>query len=189
MKKLLSYIFACSILFTACKNNKTDSTETTIQQNMDEIKSSTAEQGKAGKGKIALQCNGKTYEINGVCGAVTSMGTLTIAVPDDSFPAKVFTINFTNDKMPEATSSYSIVGSVYDDKDATHVSIGYTDMRQANPMIWESDNKTGKLDFTVNGNEIKCSFSNLSLQPNTMYNKGEVAAMATVSGDLIIYKN
>jgi len=133
--------------------------------------------------------NGKTYEINGVCGAVTSMGTLTIAVPDDSFPAKVFTINFTNDKMPEATSSYSIVGSVYDDKDATHVSIGYTDMRQANPMIWESDNKTGKLDFTVNGNEIKCSFSNLSLQPNTMYNKGEVAAMATVSGDLIIYKN
>ena len=66
---------------------KTDDINTTIEQNMDEIKSSTAEQGKAGNGKISLICNGKTYEINGVCGAVTSMGSLTIAVPDDSFPA------------------------------------------------------------------------------------------------------
>jgi hypothetical protein len=99
MKKIITLIFACNLLFIACKSNKTDSSETTtIQQNMDEIKSSTAEQGKAGKGKITLQCNGKTFEINGVCGAVTSMGTLTIAVPDDSFPAKTFTINFTTEK-------------------------------------------------------------------------------------------
>ncbi len=188
MKRIIILFFACSLLMIACKS-KTENTSTTIQENMDEIKSSTAEQGKAGKGKITLQCNRKTYEINGVCGAVTSMGSLTIAVPDDSFPAKLFSISFTNDKMPETSASYTIVGSVYDDKNAAHVSIGYTDMRQENPMIWESDSKTGKLDFAVNGNEIKCSFSNLTLQPNTMYNKGELAAPATISGELTIYKN
>jgi hypothetical protein len=190
MKKIITLIFACNLLFIACKSNKTDSSETTtIQQNMDEIKSSTAEQGKAGKGKITLQCNGKTFEINGVCGAVTSMGTLTIAVPDDSFPAKTFTINFTTEKMPSATSSYTIVKSNFDDKDASHVSISYADMRSTSTMIWESDDKTGKLDFVVNGNEIKCSFSNLTLQASEFYNKGELNAKAMISGDLIIYKN
>jgi hypothetical protein len=179
----------CSLFFTACKNNKTDNTATTIQQNMDEIKSSTAVVAKEGRGKITLICNGKTYQINGVCGAVTSMGSLTIAVPDDSFPAKTFTINFTNEKLPEASTSYTIVNSVNDDKNATHVSISYLDLRQTNPMIWESDSKTGKLDFIVNGNEIKCSFSNLILQPSMMYNKGEVAAPATISGELTFFKN
>jgi hypothetical protein len=187
--QLIILLFACNILFVACKSNKTDSAATTIEQNMDEIKSSTAEQGKAGKGKIILQCNGKTYEINGVCGAVTSMGSLTIAVPDDSFPAKTFMINFTTDKLPETSSSYSIVKSNIDDKDASHVSLSYADMRSTSTMIWESDDKTGKLDFTVNGNEIKCSFSNLTLQPSMMYNKGELNTAATLSGELIIYKN
>lgn len=182
-------IFASILFFTACKSNKTDSTETTIEQNMDEIKSSTAEQGKAGKGKITLLCNGKTYEINGVCGAVTSMGSLTIAVPDDSIPAKAFTINFTNENLPAATSSYKIVESVIDDKDASHISIGFSDMRTAQPMTWGSDSKSGSLDFAVNGNEIKCSFSNLTLQPNSFFNKGELNNPATVSGELTIYKN
>jgi hypothetical protein len=59
MKKLILLLFACNILFVACKSNKTDSTETTIEQNMDEIKSSTAEQGKAGKGKVTLNAMGK----------------------------------------------------------------------------------------------------------------------------------
>lgn len=187
--KSIIIIFASILFFIACKS-KTDTTATTsVQENMDEIKSTTATQGKEGRGKITLQCNGNTYEINGICGAVNSMGTLTIAVPDDSFPAKTFTINFTTDKMPEATTSYTIVGSVYDDKDVNHVSIGYNDMRQAKPMIWEGDNKTGKLDFVVNGNEIKCSFTNLKLQPSMMYNKDDVAAPATISGDLTIYKN
>ncbi|MBK9330396.1 MAG: hypothetical protein IPM95_14105 [Sphingobacteriales bacterium] len=188
MKKMLSCFFACSVLFTACKSNKTDSAETTIEQNMDEIKSSTAEQGQAGKGKITLQCNGKTYEINGVCGAVTSMGSLTIAVPDDSFPAKTFTINFTADKLPDATSTYKITKYNIDDKDARHVTVSYADMRSTSTMIWESDDKTGKLDFVVNGNEIKCTFSNLTLQPSMMYNKGEQDGTATVSGELMIYK-
>jgi hypothetical protein len=188
-QQLIILLFACNILFVACKSNKTDSTETTIQQNMDEIKSSTAEQGKAGKGKITLQCNGKTYEINGVCGAVTSMGSLTVAVPDDSFPAKTFTINFTTDKLPETTSSYKITKYNVDDKDASHVTVGYADMRSTATMIWESDDNTGKLDFEVNGNEIKCSFSNLIVQPSDFYNKGELNAKATVSGELTIYKN
>jgi len=189
MKKTLSYIFACSVLFTACKSNKTGSAETTIEQNMDDIKSSTAEQGNAGNGKITLLCNGKAYEIKGVCGAVTSMGTLTIAVSDDSIPAKTFTINFTNDKLPDATSSYKIVKYNLDDKDANHVTVSYTDMRSALPMNWESDDKSGKLDFTVTGNEIKCSFADLKLQPSMMYNKGEQDGIASVSGELIIYKN
>lgn len=186
----LSSIFLASILFlVACKSKTDNSSNSTIQENMDEIKSSTSTQGKVGRGKISVECNGKTYEINGICGAVNSMGTLTIAVPDDSFPAKTFTINFTNDKMPETTASYTIVSSVYDDKDASHVSIGYNDMRQEKSMIWEGDDKTGKLDFVVNGNEIKCSFSNLKLQPSVIYNKDDVAAPATASGELTIYKN
>jgi len=189
MKKLWGFIFACSVLFTACKSNKVDSSETTIEQNMDEIKSSTAEQGKAGKGKITLQCKGKNYEISGVCGAVVSMGTLTITVPDDSIHTKIFTINFTTDKLPESTSTYTITKYDIEDKDASNVSISYTDMRSTQQMNWESNDKTGKLNFTVTGNEIKCSFSNLILQPSMMYNKGEQDAAATVSGELTIYKN
>lgn len=189
MKNLWSLIFACSVLFTACKTNKADSSETTIEQNMDEIKASTAEQGKAGKGKITLQCNGKNYEINGVCGAVSSMGTLIIAIPDDSIPAKTFTINFTTDKLPDVSSSYTITKYNIDDKDAAHISLSYSDMRSTGQMNWESDDKTGKLDFMVNGNEIKCTFSNLTLQPSKMYNKGEQDAPATITGELTIYKN
>jgi hypothetical protein len=190
MKKILVYTFACSIFFTACKNNKTDSSETTtIEQNMDEIKSSTAEQGKAGKGKVTLVCNGKTYEINGVCGAVKSMGSLTIAVPDDSFPAKTFMISFKNDKLPDATSNYTIVGSSIDDNATDHVVLSYTDMRQEKPMLWESENNAGKLNFKVNGNEIKCTFSNIALKANSMYNKGELDNPATISGELTMYKN
>ncbi len=187
--KSIIIIFACILFFVACKSKIDPTSTTSVQENMDEIKSTTATQGNAGLGKITLECNGKAYEINGICGAVNSMGTLTIAISDDSFPAKTFTINFTNDKMPEITSSYTIVESVYDDKDTNHVSIGYNDMRQAKPMIWEGDNKTGKLNFVVNGNEIKCSFSNLKLQPSVMYNKDDVAAPATISGELTIYKN
>lgn len=189
MKKISILFVACTLIFVACKSNKTDSSVTTIEQNMEEIKSSTSEQGKAGTGKITLLCNGKTYEINGVCGAVTSMGSLSIAVPDDSFPAKTFMINFTTDKLPESTSSYTIVKSVYEDKNTNHVSVSYSDMRTALPMNWESDEKSGKLNFAVNGNEIKCSFSNLTLQPSLIYNKGDQDGSATVSGELTIYKN
>ena len=91
--------------------------------------------------------------------------------------------------MPSATSSYTIAKSNIEDKDDSHVSISYADMRSTSTMIWESDDKTGKLDFVVNGNEIKCSFSNLTLQASEFYNKGELNTAATVSGDLIIYKN
>jgi len=190
MKKIITLIFAGSILFTACKSNKSDSAETTtVEQNMDEIKSSTAEQGKAGKGNITLLCNGNTYKINGVCGAVKSMGTLTIAVPDDSIPAKLFSINFNTDKLPEATSSYNIVKSNSEDKDANHVMVSYVDMRGQLQMIWESDDKSGKLDFTVNGNEIKCTFSDITLQPSEFYNKEAQNKPATISGELTIYKN
>lgn len=189
MKKLWSYIFVCSVFFTACKTNKPDSSETTIEQNIDEIKSSTTEQGKAGKGKITLNCIDKTYEINGVCGAVSSMGTLTIAVTDDSIPAKSFTINFNTDKLPENSSSYTIVKYNVEDKNATNISLSYADMRSTDQMLWESNNKTGKLYFVVNGNEIKCTFSKLTLQPSMMYNKGGLDAPATVSGELTIYNN
>ena len=189
MKKLIVIFIAINLVLVSCKQKKTDDINTTIEQNMDEIKSSTAEQGKAGKGKITLVCNGKTFEINGVCGAVTSMGSLTVAVPDDSIPAKTFTINFTTDKLPDATSTYKITKYNVDDKDASHVTVGYSDMRSTSTMIWESDDNTGKLDFVVNGNEIKCNFSNLTLQPSMMYNKGELNATATVSGELTIYKN
>ena len=50
MKKLIVIFIAINLVLVSCKQKKTDDINTTIEQNMDEIKSSTAEQGKAGNG-------------------------------------------------------------------------------------------------------------------------------------------
>ena len=187
MKNLIYIFCTISILFTACKNktNESKTTENVIQ----EAHETTAVIAKEGRGKISLQYGSKTMEINGVCGAITTMGSIMIAVRDDSVPAQIFTISFATEKLPDVTTTYTILGSTYDVKGTNAVSMGYTDMGSAQKVCWSSDNKTGKLDFVVNGNEIKCTFSNLILQPNTLFNKDELDAPASVSGELTIYKN
>lgn len=184
-KKTIIIFYITCFLFLSCNNSKSKST--TVEDVIQKAKETTAVVAKEGRGNISLQCSGKTYEINGVCGALTSMGSVSIVVKDDSTKLKVFTIDFSTDQLPTSSSSYKIIKNA-DDKDAHYVSIGYNDMRQPQ-MIWESDNATGKLDFTVNGDEIKCSFSNLKLQANEFFNKGELNNPAIVSGELTLYKN
>lgn len=188
MKNLIYLISIVCISFTACKNktNESKMAEDIIQ----EAHETTAIIAKEGRGKISLQYgDGKTMEINGICGAITTMSTIMVAVRDDKVPAKVFTISFATEKLPDVTTTYTILGSTYDVKGTNAVSIGFADFSDAVKASWDSDKKTGKLDFVVNGNEIKCTFSNLPLQPNTLINNDEFDTPATVSGELTIYKN
>lgn len=156
---------------------------------MDEIKETTYTQGKEGRGKITLSCAGNTLEINGVCGAVSSMGTVSIAVPDDKSPAKTFTISFKTDKLPSVSRTYDMVKSRYDDEIPDHIVVSFTDFSNGATNTWESGDATGKLKFDVEGNTIKCTFSNLKLYPNEFYNKGDLNNTATVSGELTLYRN
>lgn len=190
MKKTTPVILLFSLLLFACNSDKPDEkVKEDVQKTMDDINTSVSVEAKEGRGKIVLQCNGNTYEINGVCGAVSAMGTMTVAVKDDNIPVKVFTVSFNSDQLPATSSTYNIVkSSLNQDNDPTHITVGFTDMRSALPMIWESDKNSGKLDFVVNGEEIKCSFSNLVLQPNNFYNKEAQNKPATVSGEFTFYK-
>ncbi|GEP51559.1 hypothetical protein FNO01nite_22310 [Flavobacterium noncentrifugens] len=45
------------------------------------------------------------------------------------------------------------------------------------------------MTFETNGNEIKCRFKNIKLQPSEVYNKGELNQPGTVSGEFNLYKN
>lgn len=189
MKNIMKLLLLGSVLFTACKSNNTENAATKVEEQVEEIKSTTAEQGKAGRGKITIVCNAKTYEINGVCGAVTTMGSLTIAIPDDSNNAKTFTLGFATDKLSEVSGSYTIVKSRNDAKDANLITVEFTDITDGSMFGWDSDDNSGKLDFTVNGNEINCKFSDIKLQPYAMYNKGEQNAPATASGEFTIVDN
>lgn len=186
--KYLIYIFCIiSISFAACKNKTNESK--TADDVIQEAHETTAVIAKEGRGKISLQYGGKTMEINGVCGAITTMGSVKVAVRDDSVPAKIFTVSFATEKLPDVTTTYTILGSTYDVKGTNAVSIGFADFSDAVKASWDSDKETGKLDFVVNGNEIKCTFSNLPLQPNTLINNDAFEVPATVSGELTIYKD
>lgn len=187
MKNLIYLICIICISFTACKG-KTDENKI-VEDVIQEANETTAIIAKEGRGKISLQYGDKTMEINGVCGAITTMNTIMVAVRDDKVPAKVFNINFATEKLPDVNTSYTILGSTYDVKGTNAVSIGFADFSDAVKASWDSDKETGKLDFVVNGNEIKCTFSNLPLQPNTLINSDEFDIPATVSGELTIYKN
>lgn len=187
MKNLIYIFYIVSILFTACKS-KTNET-TTVEGVIQEANETTAIIAKEGRGKISLQYGSKTMEINGVCGTITTMGSIMVVVRDDSMPAKAFTINFVSDKLPDATTTYSIVKSTSDDINAPEVSISYVNMSSDVKSSWSGNDKTGKLEFKVNGNEITCSFNNLTVQPDMLFNKGEFDTPASISGELTIYKN
>jgi hypothetical protein len=186
MKNLIYIFCTISILFTACKNNTSESK--TAEDVIQEAHETTAVIAKEGRGKISLQYGSKTMEINGVCGAITTMGSIMIAVRDDSVPAKAFTINFSSEELPSTTSSYNIVNSVSDDKNALEVSLSFVNMSSNVKSSWYGNNKTGKLEFKVNGNEVTCTFSNLTVQPDMLFNKGEFDTPATISGELTIFK-
>jgi hypothetical protein len=190
MKKIICAIVTACILISSCKSGKEDKNPSEeLQKNMEDISSSVSVEAKEGQGKITLQCNGNTYEIKGVCGAVSAMGSLDVVVKDDTTPVKVFTVSMKTNELPASSTVYSIVKSNLDDKDLSHIVIDFTDMRTEAPMTWASDNSSGKLKFEVTGNQIKCSFTDIALQPNSFYNKEAQNKTASVSGEFYLYKN
>lgn len=189
MKRTIFLVCTMLLFCISCKTKNANNSDDLVNDVIKEAKKSTAVIAKEGKGKVTLTCGSQTFSIDGVCGVLTTMGTVDIAIPDAQKPSKVFTISFKSDKLPTTTSSFKIVKSNYEDKDATHVSLSYTDMNSNQQAIWESDDASGNLQFIVNGNETKCSFVNIPLQANEFYNKGDLNKMAKISGEFNFYKN
>jgi hypothetical protein len=74
-------------------------------------------------------------------------------------------------------------------KPENEIYIGFSEVTQKNQMDWSSDDASGTITFQVNGNEIKCKFDNIKLQPSVVYNKGEFNNVGTASGEITFYKN
>ena len=175
-------------VFFSCKNEGT----TTAKDELTEITESVANATKEGNGKVILNCNGKQISADGICGGITTMGTLTIAVKDNINPAKVFTIDFSTDHYPENGKEYIVKPKDYtsDKKPENEVSVSFMEGLPNNKMnVWDAQSASGKLKFTVNGNEIKCIFNDIKLQPSTIYNAEDLQKEGIVSGELTLYKN
>lgn len=189
MKKLLSIIFAISILFVACKSKNNAEISDTLQDKVDDIVASHDVQGNKGFGKISLACNGNTYTTEGNCVTDENEDGISVMIINSSMPGKSFTINFPKGNLPKTNTSYTVVKSTQDKLEGNKISINYSDMKTDGSMIWDSDDKSGTVDFVVNSNEIKCTFANIILQPSDFYNKEAQNKPATLSGELTLNKN
>src|SRR6478609_6341462 len=89
MKNVITILTAV-FLMVSCKKEETK----TANDAINEVKETTEIVAKEGSGKVVLTCNNKEFVSEGVCGALVSMGQLTMAVKDKTNPAKVFTITF-----------------------------------------------------------------------------------------------
>lgn len=175
------------VSFFSCK--KSDAT--TVNEAVENIKENTEVIAKEGYGKITLHCNGKEIIAEGVCGGVTTMGTLIIAVKDKTNPAKVFTIDFNTTEYPENGKEYIVKPKDYTivKNPENEVSVGFTEVLNGKMNVWETQPASGKLVFSVKGNEIKCQLKDIKLKPNEMYNAPDLQIEGTVSGELTLYKN
>lgn len=186
MKNLIPLIGM--LLFISCKNEG----EKTIKDELTEVTENTVVATKEGNGKIILNCNGKAISVEGICGGVITMGTLTIVVKDKTNPAKVLTIDFNTDQYPENEKEYLIKPKDYasDNKPENEVSVSFMEGLPNNKMnVWDPQETSGKLQFTVNGNEIKCTLKDIKLKPGTIYNAEDLQKEGVVSGELTLYKN
>lgn len=184
MKKLLLLILV-AVSMAGCK-------EDVVENQVDEIAAQTSATVQSGHVKVQLSCGAQSLSIEGECGGVTTMGELVIAVKDKIVPSRVFTISFNTDQFPENGKTYTIKKSDYTTegkKPATDVYVGFSEVSPNNQMDWSSDNASGKITFETNGNEIKCKFKNISLQPSEVYNKGALNQPGSVSGEFNLYKN
>lgn len=187
MKKLLLTLALASLL-AACKDEQTAMSPETAP----ETAPIAATSAKEGHGSITLQCGTQTLTVDGKCGGVTNTGEMIIAVQDKTVPSKVFTISFNTADYPKAGKTYTARKSDYMSegrKPETDVYIGFSEMTSKSQMDWSSDDASGKLQFEVDGNEIRCSFRDLKLQPSPVYNKGELNSVGTASGEITLYKN
>lgn len=176
------------LCIVSCKNEGINTTK----EELTEVTENTVVAAKEGTGKVILNCNGKQITAEGVCGGVITMGTLTIAVKDKINPAKVLILDFNTDQYPENGKEYIIKPKDYtsDNKPKNEVSVSFTEGLPNNKMnVWDSQSTSGKLKFTINGNEIKCTLKDIKLQPSTIYNAGDLQKEGIVSGELTLYKN
>jgi len=147
---------------------------------------------KEGNGKVTLQCGSQTLVVDGKCGGVTTTGEMIVAVQDKDIPAKVFTISFNTLNYPQAGKIYTIKKSDYmseGKKPETDIYVAFSQITEKEQADWSSDDASGTLQFTTNGNEIKCKFSGIKLEPSAVYNKGENNSVGIASGEMTFYKN
>ena len=191
MKKF-ALLFVFAGLLVSCKEdaqNLTSEQETIAEAAGIATESATA---KEGFGKINLKSGAQMATIEGRCGGVTNTGEMIIAVQDKTVASKVFTISFNTPKYPENGKVYTIKKSDYmseGKKPENEIYIGFSEVTQKSQMDWSSDDASGTMTFQVNGNEIKCQFDNIKLQPSMVYNKGEWNNVGTASGEITLYKN
>ncbi len=188
MKILFFLSTTLMLLAFSCKNEEA----VTVNETVSDIKQNTEVAARAGTGKITLNCNGKQIIAEGICGAVQTMGTLTIAVTDKTNPAKAFVLDFNTKNFPENGKEYTIIPKDYTAEQSpdNEVSASFTEGLPENKMnVWDSQPDSGKLIFSVNGNEIKCTVKNVRLQPSKMYNADDLQGEGTVSGEFTLYKN
>ncbi|MEO8234973.1 MAG: hypothetical protein ABI549_06125 [Flavobacterium sp.] len=186
MKNLL--LLATLFSLFSCKKEETISANEVVA----DIKQNTEISAKEGTGKITLRCNGKEITTEGVCGGLTIMGALIIAVKDKTNPAKVFTINFNVADFPVDGKEYLIKSKDYsvDKNPENEVSVSFMEALSNNKMnVWETQPTSGKLAFSVKGNEIKCQLKDLKLKPSIVYNADDLQGEGTISGELTLYKN
>lgn len=186
MKNLIYIVLL--VLSASCKKDET----ATANEVVSEVKQNTEIAAKEGTGKITLSCNGKEITAEGVCGGVITMGTLTIAVKDKTNPAKVFLLDFNTPEFPENGKEYTLTPKDYTAEKGpeNEVSASFTEGLPENKMnVWDAQPNAGKLVFSVNGNQIKCTVKNIKLQPGKMYNADDLQAEGTVSGEFTLYKN
>jgi hypothetical protein len=185
----LFYTFMIAAILMSCKQETTDLKAAAPETVMTPTSQTPA---KEGYGKVTLKCGAQTLTVDGKCGGITNTGEMIIAVQDKTTPAKVFTISFNTKDYPQNGKIYTIKKSDFmseDKKPDGDIYVAFTEMTQKAQMDWSSDDQTGTMTFQINGNEIKCTFKDLKLQPSEVYNKADLNQVATASGEITLYKN
>ncbi len=187
MKKIIFILILVFII--SCKKESNSITKDVVN----EAKETTEVVAQEGTGKVTLTCNGKEFTTEGICGALVSMGQFMIAVKDKINPTKVFVVNFNTEDFPEIGKIYTIKEQDYrvegkGPKD--QISVSFMEGLPNNKMnSWGSEDAKGTLQFTQNGTATKCSFKNIQLSANTMFNPEDLDQNGIVSGELTFYKN
>jgi len=185
----LFYTFIIAAFLMSCKQETTDLRAATPEKAMTPTSETPA---KEGYGKVMLKCGAQVFTVDGKCGGVTNTGEMIIAVQDKTTPAKVFTISFNTPDYPQNGKVYTVKKSDFMNegkKPESDIYVAFTEMTQKAQMDWSSDDQTGTMTFQVSGNEIRCAFKDLKLQPSIVYNKADLNQLGTASGAITLYKN
>lgn len=188
MKRLLLFL-GCMLAMVSCKP---ETAKATVAATEPMAVAAETQPAKDGHGKVTLKCGSQTLVVDGRCGGVTNTGELIVAVQDKDISAKVFTISFNTKDYPVSGKIYTIKKSDFmseDKKPDNQIYVAFSQITGNEMADWSSDDTSGTMQFTTNGNEIKCKFSGIKLQPSIVYNKGELNNAGSASGEMTFYKN